>query len=194
MNKILSNLPETITTKRLILQMPRAGFGKLLNEAITDGYEDYVEWLNWPSVMPTEEETEIECRKHHAEFITREFIRYLIIEKKSQKVVGRCAFPSFQANWLIPQFSISYFVSRKYRARGYATEATRVMVILAFEELQAKKVEIFCDDQNIASCYVAQKLGFSLEYSAKGGRPRKDGTLAELQCYSLFSRSRLKCL
>lgn len=36
MNKILIDLPEVISTSRLYLQMPKAGFGKQLHHAIND--------------------------------------------------------------------------------------------------------------------------------------------------------------
>lgn len=84
---ILVDLPETIDTQKLMLQMPKAGFGQQLCEAIQDGYGDYVKWLNWPPTAPSSEDVEIECRKHHAEFILRDYIRYLIIEKASGQVI-----------------------------------------------------------------------------------------------------------
>src|SRR3954463_3027324 len=99
MNRILIDLPEVLETQRLKLEMPRAGWGERLYPALVDGYEDYVRWLNWPATPPTIAVVEEECRKHHAEFILREFIRYLITDKVTGEVVGRCALPSFQANW-----------------------------------------------------------------------------------------------
>ena len=194
MSKLLINLPEFIQTPRLKLQMPKAGFGGNLHEAITDGYEDYVKWLNWPQNIPLAETLEEECRRHHADFILREFIRYLIIEKETDEIVGRCAFPSFQANWMIPQFGISYFIRKSKRTNGYATEAAHAMSLLAFKVFGAKKLEIYCDAENIASSKVPLKLGFKLEYVQKGGWPRYDGQLAELQTYSIFSENDLPYL
>jgi len=194
MSKLLINLPEFIQTPRLKLQMPKAGFGGNLHEAITDGYEDYVKWLNWPQSIPLAETLEEECRRHHADFILREFIRYLIIEKETDEIVGRCAFPSFQANWMIPQFGISYFIRKSKRTNGYATEAAHAMSLLAFKVFGAKKLEIYCDAENIASSKVPLKLGFKLEYVQKGGWPRYDGQLAELQTYSIFSENDLPYL
>lgn len=191
MNKILIDLPEVIETPRLKLQMPKAGFGKSLYNAVNDGFDDYIKWLNWPENRPTIEQLEEECRKHHAEFILRDFIRYLIIEKSSEMVVGRCAFPSFQANWSIPQFGISYFISKSNRSKGYATEAAHAMAIIGFKFLKAKKLEIYCDSENVASTKIPLKLGFQLEYTQKGGWPRKDGELANLQTYAIFSESSL---
>ena len=187
MRPILIDLPEIIETSRLKLQMPQSGFGEKVHQAIIDGYDDYIKWLAWPVTPPTIESVEIDCRKHHAEFITRDSIRYLIIDKATDKVVGRCAFPSFQANWTIPQFGISYFIRKSERAKGYASEAAHAMTALAFQTLKAKKVEIYCDAENIASTKVPLKLGFKLEYTQKGGWPRPDGKLAELQTYSMFS-------
>lgn len=191
MNRILIYLPEIIETPRLRLHIPKAGFGKQLHYAISDGYDDYVQWLNWPDKMPSVETVEEDCRKHHADFILRDFIRYLIVDKKTNEIVGRCAFPSFQANWSIPQFGISYFIRKSQRSNGYATEACHAMTILAFKILKAKKLEIFCDAENIPSTRIPLKLGFKLEYVQKGGWPRKDGQLAELQTYSMFTESDL---
>lgn len=69
MKPILFDIPEVINTSRLILQMPKAGFGEKLHAAIADGYEDYVKWLNWSTNIPSIEMMEEDCRKHMAEFI-----------------------------------------------------------------------------------------------------------------------------
>ena len=66
-----------------------------------------------------------------------------------------------------------------------------MLTSLAFDKLNAQKVEIFCDDENKASCSIPQKLGFELEYMSKGKWPRYDDTLAELRCYTLFSKNNL---
>lgn len=186
MNKIQIDLPELIETPRLKLQVPSAGFGQKLYQALSDGYEDGIKWLNWSDTMPTADMLEEECRIHHADFILRQFIRYLVIEKATNEVIGRCAFPAFQANWLIPQFGIAYFIRKSKRSKGYATEAVHAMSLLAFRVLKAKKLEIYCEAENIASKKIPLKLGFKHEYTQKGGWPRSDGKLAELQTYSLF--------
>lgn len=187
MNRLLIDLPEVIETKRLKLQMPKAGFGKIVHEAIMDGYEDYVKWINWPPQAPTDEAVEEDCRKQHAEFILRDFIRYIIFDKETGMVVGRIGFPPFQSNWMIPQFGISYFIRKSQRSKGYATEATHAMCLLAFKVLKARKIEIYCDAENIASNIVPQRLNFKLEYSQRGCWPRPDNALAKVNTYSCFS-------
>lgn len=187
MKPILFDIPEIIETPRLKLQMPKAGFGEKVHAAIMDGYDDYIKWLSWPATPPTVEAVEEDCRKHHAEFITRDWIRYLIIDKASGEILGRCGFPPFQSNWAIPQFGISYFIRKSQRAKGYATETSHAMTLLAFNTLKAKKVEIHCDTENLASMMVPMKLNFALEYTQKGSWPRPDGELATIRTYSIFS-------
>lgn len=191
MNRVLIDLPEVFETKRLKFEMPRAGFGEKLHEAIVDGYEDCVTWLGWNTQLPSVLEVEEECRKHHASFILRDDIRYIILNKETGKIVGRCAFPSYQAIWRVPQFGISYFIRGSERQKGYATEAVRFMVMLAFRKLRARKVEIYCDTENLASVKVALKLGFKLEYEKTGGWLMADGSLAKLQTYAIFSEAGL---
>lgn len=62
------------------------------------------------------------------------------------------------------------------------------MMKIGFEKLNARKLEIFCDDENIASRKIPEKLGFKLEYTQRGGWPRYDGGLALLHTYSLFPK------
>lgn len=73
--------------------------------------------------------------------------------------------------------------------RGHTTEAAYALTHLAFDHLGAKKVEIFCDKEDIAPQAIPQKLGYTLEYRAKGC----DTQLADLECYALFSKEDL-CL
>ena len=191
MNRILIDLPETIETERLILQMPKAGFGKKLHEAILDGYEDYIKWLNWPLDPPTLQECEEECRKDHAEFILRDPIRYLVISKGTRYVIGKCSFPPLQASWLIPQFGIGYFIRKSERGNRYATEAAHAMALLAFRELKARKIEIYCDAENIASKKIPLKLGFKCEDIVKDSGSVQDSKLVGMQVYSIFSEEEL---
>ncbi|MBI2707753.1 MAG: GNAT family N-acetyltransferase [Proteobacteria bacterium] len=188
---ILQDVPENIETERLWLRIPRAGWGEKVHEAIMDGYEDYVRWLNWSPTPPSLEQVEIDCRAQHARFILREELRYLIIEKKSDHVIGRCGLPAIQALWVIPQFGLSYFVRKSARGYGYAAEAAHALATMAFKVLKAKKVEIYADADNHFSRKIPETLNFTLECQKKGGWPRQDGALADLLTYALFSEENL---
>ena len=191
MNEILADIPKIIETQRLKLERPRAGLGEELHAAIIDGYDDYIKWLCWPKDKPTIQDVELDCRKHHAEFILRSCIRYIITDKQTNLVVGRCAYPPVQAKWYVPQFGISYFIRKTQRSKGFATESSCALAISAFRFLKAKKVEIHCDVKNKDSIKIPTKLNFELEFTQKGSWPSTDEKLATTNTYSIFSEQDL---
>jgi RimJ/RimL family protein N-acetyltransferase len=191
---IMKHVPEHIITPHLELRVPRAGDGVKVHEALIDGYEDYVYWLNFPETVPTVEAVEEDCRKHAAEFILRNNIRYLIINKQTQEVMGRCSIPSCQSNWKIPMFGISYFIAKRFRGNGYASETVNALTRMAFEVLNALKVQVKADPDNVASAKIPQRLGFELEAKQKGEWFRKDKPLAEVYTYALFDLKSLRPL
>jgi ribosomal-protein-serine acetyltransferase len=189
---ILIDVPEEIITPRLTLKMPKAGYGEQLHQVIVKNYEDYVKWLNWPPQIPTQEDVEIDCRKHHSDFILRNYIRYLIIETKSNQIIGRCGYPNFQTNWSIPAFGISYFIGKDYRGNKYALEVAYTLAKLAFKELGARKVQIQVDATNSASKAIAEALGFELEAKQKGTWASYNENLAEIWTYACFDENTIK--
>lgn len=194
MNKILVDVPVKIETSRLILTVPKAGMGQGLFNAIQDGYDEYNKWLNLRNHDQPELtaiSVEKECRQHHADFILREYIRYIILDKLTKEILGYTSFPAWQSNWTIPQFEIDYFIRKTARGKGCATEATHVMTLVGFEFLKARKIEIYCDSENQASCRVPEKLNFEWECTQRGGWPRQDQSLAELRTYVMFDQKDL---
>ena len=189
MNKLLLDIAEEITTKRLVLQVAKGGYGELLYEALDDGYEDLVKWLGWSRILLDPEELEICCRRMYAKFILCEKFVFLIIDRSTNKVIGFCGLPTCQVIWNIPQFGISYFIKNSERGKGYATEAVKALVDLVFRQLKAKKIEIRCDVRNVNAQRVPEKLDFELECVIKGGWPSMDGELASYNCYSLFPKN-----
>lgn len=58
---------------------------------------------------------------------------------------------------------------------------------MAFSTLGARKLEIYVDSENISSARDDLRLGFTHEFTQKGGWPRSDGKLRQLCTYSIFS-------
>lgn len=62
---------------------------------------------------------------------------------------------------------VGYWISRPFWGRGYATEATRRVIRLTFEELGINRVGANCYTRNIGSARVLQKSGLRYERSAR---------------------------
>lgn len=64
---------------------------------------------------------------------------------------------------------IGYWLSSKFARKGYITEAVRVLERELFTNRGFNRIQIKCDERNIASAGVAKKCGYVLE-----GKRRED--------------------
>lgn len=108
------------------------------------------------------------------------------VERRSDRAfIGWCTFNSWN-----PEFrsaSLGYCLERVAWGRGYATEATRVLLRWAFDTLDLNRVQAEADTRNVASARVLEKLGFQLE-----GTLREDcivdGDVSDSWVYGLLRR------
>jgi ribosomal-protein-alanine N-acetyltransferase len=59
--------------------------------------------------------------------------------------------------------SFGYAFNRRYWSKGYATEASRALLRVAFDVLKLHRVFATCDARNVASWRVMEKLGMRRE-------------------------------
>lgn len=89
MNPLLLDIPLQLETERLILRAPhQTGDGKIVNQAIKDSFSELKAWLPFAQELPTAEETEINLRNAHINFLKRESFRFLIFDKNSNHFIG----------------------------------------------------------------------------------------------------------
>ncbi|HZR95624.1 MAG TPA: GNAT family N-acetyltransferase [Gaiellaceae bacterium] len=81
---------------------------------------------------------------------------------------------------------VGYWTHRRARGRGVMTRAVAIVSRLALEREGAARVQLRADPENVASCRVAEKVGFTLEgvlrsahWNARLGR-RQDHRLYSL--------------
>ena len=161
MNPILVNMPISIETPRLILRPPQSGDGPELNAAITESFEELIQWMPWAAKLPTQEESEANVRQAYAKWILRENLRMSIFDKATGKMAGSSGFHNL--HWDIPSFEIGYWVRTEFAGKGYIKESTNALTRFAFDFLKAKRVEIRCDAKNGRSKSIMKSLGFELE-------------------------------
>ena len=56
-----------------------------------------------------------------------------------------------------------YAILNQYWGQGYATEALRLLIRIAFEDLDFHRLELHINTDNPASCHVAEKAGMTYE-------------------------------
>jgi len=85
----------------------------------------------------------------------------------------------------VRSFEISYWLRTSATRQGYATEAVRLLVDVAYDQLQARRIALTCDQHNIASRRVAEHAGFVLEGTLRSSVLGSDGRPADSLVLSL---------
>jgi ribosomal-protein-serine acetyltransferase len=165
MEPILIDVPERIETERLVLRAPRAGDGERVNDAIRASHADLAPWLPWAGTMPSVDESEAHCRRQQARFILREdFVFFMFVRDaggNEGELVGGTGL--HRIDWTLRKFEIGYWRKTGSERCGYVSEAVRALARMAFDSLDARRVEIRMDDNNAPSWRVAERAGFTLE-------------------------------
>lgn len=84
-----------------------------------------------------------------------------VIDKESQKLIGRVAFINFDEE--NEKTEIGYVISKHYWNKGLVTEAIRELIRFGFAELGVNRIEARCNEDNLGSERVMQKNGMKFE-------------------------------
>jgi caffeoyl-CoA O-methyltransferase len=63
---------------------------------------------------------------------------------------------------------VGYWLRRAVRGRGYGTEAVSALITSAFRDWGLRRVRIVCDEENVPSRRIPERLGIRLECSERG--------------------------
>jgi RimJ/RimL family protein N-acetyltransferase len=94
----------------------------------------------------------------HAE---RENLSLAVVLKATSELIGACTL--FYLSSLHRQGEIGFVVHPDHHGRGFATEAARLLLRLAFEELDLHRVIGRLEARNTASARVLERLGMRQE-------------------------------
>ena len=189
MEPLLIEVPERIETARLILRCPRRGDGAVVNAAVVASHVELDPWLPWATTLPTFEESEAICRRQQARFLLREDLVMLIFGRDASgaegELLGGCGL--HRIDWALRRFEVGYWRKTGCEGRGIVTEAVTALARMAFDDLDARRVEIRMDDNNERSWKVAERAGFTLEALLRfdsltpGGEPRSTRVYARVR-------------
>nr|WP_263327572.1 GNAT family N-acetyltransferase [Neobacillus sp. Marseille-Q6967] len=185
MKPILIDFPSEFYSERLLIRMPMPGDGKAVYQAVQASLYELKQWMPWAHREQTEQDMEANIRDAHAKFLTREDLRLHLFNKETEEFIGSSGL--HRINWDVPKFEIGYWIDTRHSGKGYITEATERITQFAFDELNAKRIEIRCDSNNTRSSAIPERLGFTLE-----GILKNDGISAdskELRDTCIFAKT-----
>lgn len=163
----LIQLPAQLTGERVTLRPLTPADGPQMLEAIDESRPELDAWMAWPPGMRTQDDAVDYCIRMAAEWIRRDSLNVGVFETATGRYLGGTGFHT--VNWRLRSFEIGYWLRTSAAGHGYMTEAVRLLVTLAFEQLAGRRLTILCDRLNVRSRAIPERLGFVLE-----GTLRKD--------------------
>lgn len=180
-----------IESDRLVARCLSPEDAPAMRRAIDENDEHLRPWIPFMSEEPrTLRETAEWLRQQRAEFDQDVAYRYgLFSQDDPDAIAGSISL--FKR--VGPRGrEIGYWVHKDHRGKGFASEASMMMVRLAFEvddpadtEL-VDRVEIHCNPANGASWGVAKKLGFHHEATLKDRHVDTEGAITDTMIWTLF--------
>lgn len=176
--------PEYIETERLYLRLPQPGDGAEVNAAIRETYADLHQWMPWADHIPEVEETEQRRLSALEGFKAGKHFQVQAHRKVDDSLVVLAGLTPL--NEAVPSFEIGYWCRARHQGQGYVSETVRALTPVAFEILGANRVEIHCDEHNLASRRVAERSGYRLEAVLRNHRITPGGELGNTVIYALL--------
>jgi RimJ/RimL family protein N-acetyltransferase len=178
-------LPARWLTPRLILRCPTTGDIDEVNAAVAESLARLKPWMPWAQEVPTRERADAEFRAMQARFLKREDLAMFMFERApgdaQGRFVGACGLHRIQ--WGVRCFEIGYW-RRSSAPAGLIDEAVQALTRIAFDDLNAQRVEIRMDAHNSASRRVAERNGYTFEGVLRADSRTPTGEPRDTRLYS----------
>jgi len=183
MNK---EFPTRIETERLYLRAYLAT-DRDLYYAISEKNRPHLlryETGNYIHSIHSPEDAENILRKFEADWQERKSLFLGVFDRLTDEFVAQIYIGV--VNWDLPEFEVGYFVDVEHEGRGYVGEAVRATLQFLFENLQAHRVRLECDDTNLRSYKLAERCGFAQEGHIRENKKNADGTFSGTLLFGLL--------
>jgi RimJ/RimL family protein N-acetyltransferase len=140
----------------------------------------------WPYEDDIATDRDAVCKNVTERLDGRWYKQYLIRLNTGQ----RTSIGAIHAHWYVKErksWEIGYCIFPEYRGHGYCTEAAQIILKYAFEEWHAHKVVAMCNEFNIPSHKVLEKLGMTREGVFREELPWQDKWVSQY-FYSILDR------
>ncbi len=132
--------------------------------AVVDANRAYLrKWMPWLDINRSVADTRQFIKGTLEQYAANKSFQTAIIYRG--KVVGTIGFHKF--DWPNRSTSIGYWLAADAQGKGIVTRACRYLVNYAFTELAMNRVEIRCATGNHKSRAIPERLGFTIEGTAR---------------------------
>jgi ribosomal-protein-serine acetyltransferase len=186
--RTLIPLFEELCGERIIVRPYRESDALSLFEAVAESRDHLRPWLPFADEHQTVEESRDWIIHQEANWLLREDLIVGIWEAATNRYLGGSGLHPH--DWETRYFEIGYWLRASAAGQGYITEAVQLLTDYAFTQLSATRVEIRCDERNVRSAAVAQRLGFVQEARLRNHLIAPDSTLRTTLVFALIPTDR----
>jgi RimJ/RimL family protein N-acetyltransferase len=185
-HKLLLEFPTQFESARLLLRCYQPGDGPMYLEVARRNREHLRQFEAGNSLMIIDslERAEIVVRENHAAWQARDYFFLGAFERANGEFAAQVYIGP--VDWDTPEFEIGYIADAAHEGQGYVSEAVGVALSMIFNDFQAHRVRIRCDEANIRSWRVAERCGFRLEGRLRENRRNLDGSFSTERIYGLL--------
>lgn len=170
-----ADFPEELRGPRVLLRPLDMRDAAAVWEAIEESRSHLEPWLPWVHALRSIEDERANIARIREHAALRADWTVGIFDRATGRYLGGSGL--HRIRWDLRIFEIGYFIRASGEGKGYITETVQLLTRLAFDRLQAGRVEIYVDPRNVRSRRVPERLGFILEGTLRrfragvGGHP-----------------------
>lgn len=184
----LVEVPLRIETTRLVIRRVEDDDAQQLWESADESRGTLLPWLPWVGQYRSIETGRATIARWRREWAERTALPFGIFDRTSGEFLGSVGF--VRIDWTVPTFELGYWLRSTAVGAGIMTEAVEALTDLAFDRLEAQRVEIRMDPRNQRSRAVPHRLGFVYEGRMRRVRRDDDGQLRDRDVFSLILADR----
>ena len=181
---LLIALPDVLEGRRVRLRPYRPDDAAALWEAVQESRDHLAPWMPWVDEYQEPDDAREFVVRARARWQLREDLSVAIVEREGGRLLGGSGL--HRMNWPLHTFEIGYWLRRSAEGRGYVSETVQLLTRLAFDTLDANRVEIRMDTRNERSRRVAERLGFVLEGTLRRAAADVDGRPTSVHVFALL--------
>ena len=181
--RLLWPLPDALHGERVMLRSLRPTDGGAMAIAIDESRLELSPFLPWQKGMRTDDDAIAFCTREAARWLLREHLTFGVFDRIGGGYLGGIDLKI--RDWELRSFETGYWLRTSVTGQGLMTEAVRVLIRFAFEEMAARRLVITCDSTNSGSAAIPTRLGIPQEAHLRKDRLGPDGTLHDTLLFAL---------
>jgi RimJ/RimL family protein N-acetyltransferase len=183
-HRTLIPLPQSLRSRRITLRPYTLDDAAALYDALQETRDNVRPWLgSWDQYQTVDDVRDLIVRAQ-ARWLLREELTLGIFLTDGGRFIGNILM--CRIDWELGRFEIGYWVRATEEGRGYVGEAVRLVTRCAFESLNARRLEIRCDEHNARSRLLAARQGFVREALLRNDRLNEAGELRNTLVFALI--------